>query len=99
VPAIERGDLGDAPAFSRGDHRSVDAAEREVAVASDELGHPQQVGRMDWFHQEAAGCQIPKESHFGLPTETRREQVGDLGDDKAWNKQRAAMALQQLERR
>jgi len=99
VAAIERGDLGDAPAFGRRDHRSVDAAKREVVVASDELGHSQQVGSVDRFEREAAGCQIPEESHLGLPTEPRREQVGDLGDDEAWNKQRTAMALQQVERR
>lgn len=94
---IDRRDLGDAEAFGRGDDRRVDGAQRQVAVARDQLGDPQPVGDGDRLDGERATCEVAEKAHLGLCPEAGREQVDDLGDDQDRDDERAWVGLEQLE--
>ncbi len=82
VAVVEGGDVDDPPAFGSGDDGRVDAAERQVVVAGDEFGDPDQVGGMDGLKREVAGGEVSEEPDFGPPAESRGEQVDNFGDDK-----------------
>jgi hypothetical protein len=50
-----------------------------------ELGDPDQVGGVDGLQREVAGGEVSEESDFGLPAESRGEQVDNFGDDETGN--------------
>lgn len=96
VAAIDRRDLDDAESFGSCDDRRVDGAQRQVAVARNKLGDPEDVGGVGVLEDEV-GVQIAEEAHLGLPTEACREQIADLGDDERWYDKWAGMGAQQLQ--
>lgn len=96
VAAVERRDLLDTTAFRCSDHRGVHAAERQVVIAADELGDPDQVGRIDGLKREAAGGQVSEEPNLRLPPQSGSEQIDDLGDDECRDEQWALVGLQQF---
>lgn len=51
-------------------------------VAGHEFGDPDQVGGMDGLEREVAGGEVAEEPYFGVPPESRGEQVDNFGDDK-----------------
>ena len=55
--------------------------EGKVVIASDELGHPEQVGGVDGLEREVTG-EVAEEADLSLPADARGEQVRDLGDDE-----------------
>lgn len=68
-------------------------------VARDQLCDSQGVLGVDRLQAHLAGSEVAEESSLGLPTETTRYQVCDLGDDEGRDYQGAWMGLQQLEAR
>jgi hypothetical protein len=93
---VEGGDVGDANSFGGGDHGRIHGAQREIVVAGDEFGDPEQVSCVDGLEGEVPGGKVAKESDLGLPAEAPGEQVGDLRDDEARDEQWAGMGLEQL---
>ena len=77
---MDRGDVCDARAFGCSDHGGGDRAEREIAIPRDEFGDAHPVGGGNGFDDEVAGCKISQETHFGIHTESRSQQVGHLGN-------------------
>lgn len=99
VPSIECRDLGYLePLGGRYDGR-IHRAKREIAVSGGQLRHAQPVGREHRLWGQRAGSKVAEKANFGLDPETRRNQVGDLGDDKDWNQQRPRMLLEKIEAR
>jgi hypothetical protein len=97
VTAIERRHFGGVEPLCGGDHRSVDGAERQVAIFGDELGHANRVVGMQRLDREAAAGEIAEEADLGFPAETRLDQVGDLGDNEGGDDERPRMGLEQLQ--
>jgi hypothetical protein len=99
VPPIERGDFGDLQPFGGRHDRGVYRAEREIAIPCGQLGHAQPITREHRLGGQCAGSKVAEEANFRLDPETRRNQVGDLGDDKDRNQQRPRMLLEKIEAR
>jgi hypothetical protein len=97
VAPVDSRDLGDAQALGRGDDRRIDGAQRQVAVARDQLGDPQPVRDRYWLNSERATGEIAEEADLRLGPEASREQMDDLGDDERRDDERARVSLQQLE--
>lgn len=96
VAMVESCDLFDLSAFCGGNNGCINAAERQVVVAGDELGDPDQIGCVDRLEREAAGGQVAEEPDLGLPAEPCGEQIHDFGDDKTRDAQRTGIRLKEL---
>lgn len=66
-------------------------------IFSDELGDPDRVSCVERLDREAAAGKITEEADLGLPAKARPDQIGDLGDDKSGNDERARMELEQFQ--
>lgn len=99
VTSVEGGDLRDPEALGGSDDRRVDRPEREIAVGSDELGHPEPVARGHMVDGEGAARKVAEEPDLRFDAESRRQQIRDLGDDEARDDERTEVGLEQLETR
>lgn len=52
---------------------------------------------MDGFEREVPSGEVAQEADLRLPAEASREEIGDLGDHEARDKEGAGVALEQLE--
>jgi hypothetical protein len=68
-------------------------------VPRDQLCDSQDVLGVDRLQAHLAGREVAEESSLGLPAETTRDQVCDLGDDEGRDYQGPGMSLQQLKAR
>lgn len=99
VAAIECCHFGCAKALGGSDDRCVYGAKGKIVVARDQLCDSQDVLGVDRLQAHLAGREVAEESSLGLPTETTRDQVCDLGNDEGRDDQGAGMGLQQLKAR
>lgn len=97
VASVDSCDLGDADAFSRGHDRRIHRAQRQVAVARDQLRNPYPVRDCHRLNRECATGEVAEEADLGLRAEAGREQIDDLGDDQRRNDERAGVGLKQFE--
>lgn len=99
VPPVDRRDLGLAEAFGRRDDRGVDRSQRKIVVLRHQFNHAERVGRMDRLEHESTLCEVTEEARFGLPAQTRAQEIGDFRHDERWDDQWAGVRLQQLKAR
>lgn len=66
VPLVERGKSPYAQPLPGSDNRSVDRAEWQVAVASDELGDPEPVGSLNRLGDEVTCGKVAQKTHLRL---------------------------------
>jgi hypothetical protein len=97
VAPVDSRNLGDAQALSRGDDRCIHGAQRQVAVARNQLSDPQPVRDRHRLNGERATGEIAEEADLGLCAQASREQRDHLGDDERWDDERTRVGLQQLE--
>jgi hypothetical protein len=97
VPSIERRDFGYLESLGGRHDGRINRAKREIAVSGGQLRHAQPVSREHRLWGQGAGSKVPEEANFGLDPETRRNQIGDFGDDKDRNQQRPGMFLEKVE--
>ena len=95
MPSVECCDCGGAQALGGRDDRRVDRAQRKVAVGRDQFGDSKPVGRFDLLRHEFARGQVTEEAHLGLRSESRPQEVGDLGDDKHGDQDWPRVGLEQ----
>jgi hypothetical protein len=97
MAAVERRHFGGIEPFRCGDHRSVDSAERQVAVLGDELSDANGVAGVQRLDREVAFGEIAEEANLGLPAQPGFDQVGDLGDYERGEDERARVGFEQLQ--
>lgn len=99
VPTIKRGHRGHSSSFGSDDDRGVDRPERQISVASHELGNADPILRRDRFGDQVARSQITEEAHLGDRAEPGADEVRRLGDDERRDQQRTGVGGQQFETR
>lgn len=97
MPSVQRGYLADLQSFGCGDDGGIYRAEREVAIASGQLGDAQPVTGDDRLRVQRAGREIAQEPDLWLDTEARRDKIGDLAHDEDRDEQWSGVALEQFE--
>lgn len=89
-------DRGDRASFGYGDDAGVRAAEWEVGVLLDELGHALEVVLDEVGDDEVAVSERSEEGGLGSRAElVPADHVADLGDDGRRHEERAGHGLQQ----
>jgi hypothetical protein len=96
MATIEGRDFGGIEPLRGGDHRGIDGAQRQVTVFGDELSDANRVAGVQWLDCKAPAGKVAEEANLGLPAQARPDQIGDLGDDKGGDDERAGMGFQQL---
>jgi hypothetical protein len=95
VPVVDRRDVGGAQAFGDRDHRGVCRAQREVRVLPHEVGHPGEVLGSGGLDDQLAIRERVEERGFDGGTWLDLEEIGDLGDDRGRDDDRAAEPSEQ----
>ncbi len=90
MPVVDRRDVGGAQPFGDRDHGGVRRAQREVRILPHEVGHPGEVLRGGGLDDQLAACQRVEERGLDCGTWLNLEEVGDLGDDRGRDDDRAA---------
>ncbi len=90
VPVIDRRDAGGTQPLGDRDHRGVRRAQREVRVLPHEVGHPGEVLRGSGLDDQLATRQRVEERGLDCGTWLDLEEVGDFGDDRGRDDDRAA---------
>lgn len=97
VAAVKRCDFGGIEPLRCGDHRSVDRAERQVAVLGDELRDANGVTGMQRLDRKAAAGEIAEETNLSLPAKPGFDQVSDLRNNERGEDEGAWVGFEQLQ--
>ena len=97
VPSIQRRDDIVPQPFGKRDYRCVDGSQGQIAVAGYELCDPYPIAWENRCRSEVSRSEIAKESRFCDPTESRLDEIGNLGDDELGHEQWPRMGFKKLQ--
>ena len=96
VAVVKGADLDGSQAFGDGHQACVGAAQREVGVGVDELGHPGPVAGGECFDGDGAGGDAAVERCFGGRADLTVDQPAGLGDDQGGGDQRPGVLFDEV---
>jgi hypothetical protein len=97
VAAVESGDLAELQSLGGRNHRSVDGAQGEVPVASDELSDAKPVLAGHGLADQIAGREVAEEADFGFSAEPAGQEVGHFGHDEYGYDQGAGVGFEEFQ--
>ena len=84
VPTVERRDRRDSQSFGGGDDRGIDGPERQVAVASNELGDPKPVVLLDRDSRDGPRREIAEQADLRVRCGRRRPRTAAASPAREW---------------